>query len=876
MNDKKVFFTYIRDENGEISLNRVFIFDMDSRKTEMDYFDIEKHGELFENFISNRNISGETLVSELEEKGLFNEDEITSEKMRNYVFGENSFSLDQMTTGNFGEEDYDQSEYTETNEYNDINEYDDYDESDNSDELDDSDEYVEDNTKNNTAAKRFLAGVLAAGAVVGTLSLLHSCDQETIIDETKEQTLEDLINQMSPEQRAFFESTFQAIEKFNDNAKKEGNFVLEQDQTTLHMTIDEGIALNIIMNNYSSEDLYDIFGTVGFDATELMNLARSAYGKLSTYYMNAKEASGISQLINDEAARAFFEKHENEVIDFNNNPSTELADSVIKGMYNDYIYNGSNGEYNKINNDGVAWIATAPVFGYELANRNVPEFLKSKDGLSLNQITTSKLLNGINEEVKLDVMDGVDNLSLCAAVTKKTEVKVSGLKVSQNVVSAMIKENAKNDLFEGLKENGNISLANKVLVNGINPDLLKEISESSSKNNELVDEYNTQLSLLEEREAKIIATLELAKERYNSKEEVDIAELVNNRFRSPLVNTKQPVKDNSSSTTTKEDKKEQLKEDLYVGKDNDGTPVYDGDKFGELSQKEQDEFVKNNGVVIDEKKEVIKQEEVEYEDLTPKEQEIVVDKEAILKEVESVENTLITQGVYDALDYTEKKGVYDYEGTIVIPYNNEELDTSNMSLWNITAYDEAYGKGDVNNIRKNKQIQGEIENADNTIDRSAAYILNGFSPEAQIYLEEKYGSDWREKFTDETYVNAFVKQLVDSLDIADEYGKKLRIEAEDAYNKAQERVNQMNQEENKEEEDSSKVTTPSLGVPDSSNGTNTDNNDEYDPNLDPSYRQEDEQPYIPNVPIETPGYYFDDSDLENAFNAAMDEVGKSK
>lgn len=884
MNSKKVFFTYRKDESGEINLNRVCIYDADSRKIDAEKFDIEKHRELFESFLRKANINGETLVTELEEKGLFNEEDITREKLKNYISSENNFDLpveqdDTKTDDEPVEEDDEEKEPIEPSEF------------------DAEDEYVEDDNKDSKVGKRVLAGVLAAGAVVGTLTLLHSCDQEKIVDETKEQTLEDLLNQMTSEQKAFFESSFKAVETFNNNATKDGNFALEKDESKLHMSVDEGIALNILMNNYSSDELYDIFGTVKFDTTNLMNLARSAYGKLSTYYMNAKEPSGLADMINDEVAREFFSRHENAVIEFNNNPSFETADTVIKAMYKDYTYNGSNGEYTSINNDGVAWFATTPAFGYELANRNIPEFLKTTDGLSLNQVTTNELLTGINEEINLDIMDELDNKSLCASVTIQTRDKIDSLTMKQNIAITIIETNAKDELIEGLRENGDINLANKILANDITPELLKEISQSSSKNNQLVDEYKDRLNSLEERETKIIGMLNLAQEKYNSKEGIDLAELINNRFRSPLVVEKEPVVDNTPGVTTEEEKKEQLQEDLYVGEDKNGTPVYDGDKLNELPEEEKEEFIQDNGVVINKETEVVEKEEVKLEDLTHQEQEQVIDQEAILREIEAVKNDLITRGVYDAINYTEAIGAYSYNGTIIIPYNGQQLDTSNMSLFNITAYDYAFGTEGIDY----NQIKGNI-GYETLVDE-----LNSLSNDAKEYLQDEYGSNWAESFIQESYVYGYEQQIEGSLSEARNLGAQIRQEAEKEYNKSQTFVDKKNEDVSKVTKESIKVETPGIyasndmsennlsydptldtnyGMQDEqpyvlnpvieTNNTVVQTTNEYDPNLDSNFSMPNEQPYVSGLNIEVPSYYVEDADLENAFNTSLSEGSSSK
>ncbi len=855
MNDKpkKILFTYI-EEAGNLKIKDVYI--LREGHLQREAFDSEKHLKRFGEFFKDNGVSG---VKEAEEKGLFervSEEELNVEKLNEFV-GDDIVRVTGMKKST-----------PEPNPY-DID--DDYD-------LDDEEEELKPDRKGLKRA----AAIAGLAVTIGGLALSHSCSQEQIVDEKNEQDLDDLFKNMTDEQKAFFEPTLKAVEEFNTRTTEEGTFKLAEDKSTLHITVDEAIALNIILNDYTADELYDVFGTLEFDTTNLMNLARSAYSKLSTYYMNATKASGLSVLINDETARAFFERHEQAVIDFNNNPSTDLSDKVIKGLYYDYVYAGSTGEYAKINNDGVAWFATSAGFGFELANRNVEEFLRinnvseeeinkyqeaaAKVGMSLNQITTSELLTGINEEIDIDVMDDIDNKSLCAAVTAQTRDKIEALNMKQQIASTIIATNARDQLAEGLKNIGQNSLANKVIASSdITPELLEEISAKSSDANQLVEEYNGRISSVTDREAKVLALIEIAEEKYNIKSEIDLPDLINNRFRS----------------LQKEDKLE-----TEIG--DDGIPIVDGEEFNKLPESEKDDFIKENGVVIDSST-TTTTEEVSKDELTKEEQQQAESQERVIEEVDALSNKLITKGVNDAITYTDEVGAYKYSKTIVIPFNNQTVDTSNMSLFNIVAYASAFGDGANEISSSDSQVQARINNDVTKVTSE----LDSLSSEAQSYLQNKYGSGWRTQFINDTYRDGYTKQVDGSLKEARAMGAQLRQTAEEEYNKAQEEVDKLNKEEAVQQPQQPTVPeNPGIDEndPNLNPGTGEDEKpiepekpvepenpgiDLDDPNLNPDYGQEDEIPYEPKVAeIEEPAYYLSDEQWEAAYsgNAVVEEA----
>jgi len=96
MNNKKVFFTYVRGESGEIKLDKVCMVDLETNQITTEDFDVDKHEEIFRQFLVASNISGETLVSELEEKGLFDGEQVTADKLRAYIDNENGFTINTL------------------------------------------------------------------------------------------------------------------------------------------------------------------------------------------------------------------------------------------------------------------------------------------------------------------------------------------------------------------------------------------------------------------------------------------------------------------------------------------------------------------------------------------------------------------------------------------------------------------------------------------------------------------------------------------------------------------------------------------------------------------------------------------------------------
>ena len=135
------------------------------------------------------------------------------------------------------------------------------------------------------------------------------------------------------------------------------NFVVEKDKETLSVlrfNHNEIMAAMIALNNYSAQELQDIFGDYPLSKEEVFENYKSFINKMSIYYMNAKEPLGISSLIRDEANRTLFEQFESAIITFNGDLSNKNADNIIRlfeyyivQSSTDYVYTA---DINEINN----------------------------------------------------------------------------------------------------------------------------------------------------------------------------------------------------------------------------------------------------------------------------------------------------------------------------------------------------------------------------------------------------------------------------------------------------------------------------------------------------------------------------------------------
>ena len=283
----------------------------------------------------------------------------------------NYFDSDSDEEKNINTDVEDQNFDTEANELND-------DEVENEDELDTRADKLEKNYNKKKKAAKIAIGV-AAGVLgaAGIAAAVTSCNKNTNKNKNEESTnksFESLMNSMKKddERRVFAENVFSVTEALNSKTLDKNVFALEEDgEATLHFTYDEVAAAKLVLNNYTSEEMYKIFGTDEIDTNDIMAKYQSFTTKMSLYAMNGKAPSGVASLISNEANRTWFEKIENSIVEFNKAPNSTNADKVIRTFA--YFYNhGINGSDGIENDEAtlscVKNLAFNMICGYRDAN----------------------------------------------------------------------------------------------------------------------------------------------------------------------------------------------------------------------------------------------------------------------------------------------------------------------------------------------------------------------------------------------------------------------------------------------------------------------------------------------------------------------------
>lgn len=267
-------------------------------------------------------------------------------------------------------------------------------------------EYEIDNESkiNEIRAKRIAAIALAltaggASALTGCSNNTQNVKNETKVTKEQENVLEDLEKEITKKyesfseenkfsimesilrgnaadnkyenateaQKKFYNKIENFIYKFHEETHKENNFRIAEDgENYLDLSIWEVACLDLLLNDYSKEELSEIWGNITVDEKSLTEVTQTALDKIITYYTNAKEKSGVAELIEDKEKKAAFEKQEEKVLAVNKNPSDENIYAIIDSPEYQEVYFSDNTNLEKM--DLASFISTIPLVSFTVAN----------------------------------------------------------------------------------------------------------------------------------------------------------------------------------------------------------------------------------------------------------------------------------------------------------------------------------------------------------------------------------------------------------------------------------------------------------------------------------------------------------------------------
>ena len=541
-------------------------------------------------------------------------------------------------------------------------------------------EAKEDGISGKTVAKIAGAGILGIAAISGAFVACSKqqkkeAEASAVID-FNNATFEQLMSTLSEtsERRMFFENIYTVTEELNAKLIDTNVFALEEDgEAKLQFTIDEVMAAKLALNNYSSEELKEIFGMQEINAQALQSSYQSFVSKISKFAMNGKAPSTISNLIEDEANRTWFEALENAIIDFNKEVEkedsklvSEKADKVIRTFA--YFYNHSINGVDGISNDAstlncVKNIALNMINGYYDANveKDYKKYLvvSTAPGEFDDKYVTEKLAQvQKGETLKFhkdeadkgvctisNVYDHFDSLIISLKEAQKTQSDYEQLLIMK--------------LSEVLLDEGQTELSGKVLSQGITEEVRKEFESTNKKCKKGLEEYDEVMaSLYEEIPSFEQITVAAEKDNYKdifgnlyvSRGEKETDETYEKRVDEAIVKYEE---ENQLQKLTVKEKLGKLNEKIksfiatiYNNRIRGVQKISENSladpngitkqEWDEKTKQEKIEYAKEHGEVVSNKKEEVTQ-KVDKEDLTPSEKAEAEKKEEEEKYVVEVE-----------------------------------------------------------------------------------------------------------------------------------------------------------------------------------------------------------------------------------------------
>lgn len=482
----------------------------------------------------------------------------------------------------------------------------------------DDDDYTPRGSKLKKVAAITGAAAVIAGGVLGASHLINNAvtNEDAKEDEfdLDKASIEQIINQLEDDSLAKteYQKALDFCETFNQLASQSNNFRMTSDgDNYLEITAEEALYTSIVVNNYSADQISEIFGARGLDYNQVMTGYQSVCDKISTYNMNAKISSGLESLINDSTAQSLYHNQEQEVINFNNSATSdsfdkEKADQVLAVTKNNFVNMNAADKVNP----AAAYISAMPTNGYIEANANNNEVLLYNGSIDGVEMEKGESLTDLNKQINSK------NYLAKAQENTKTAIDEYNAKISTKLSAS------KQELVEALKDNGSTELAAKVNARTDLTDLSEEIKKEGGDISDLYNKYQETVDSLNPSGIPADAIISAINQEATTGKSGNLETLKNNRIRAAY--EKEDTKD------------EEAIETLDDSKDNSTNTTTSNNSTSQNTSAETD--TKENEVEITDNEEFIDQS---------------------------------TEGIEDAINYVSTPGAYKYEGEIQNKYMDE-------------------------------------------------------------------------------------------------------------------------------------------------------------------------------------------------------------
>ena len=453
--------------------------------------------------------------------------------------------------------------------------------------------------------------------------------------------------------------------------------------------------------------------------------------------------------------------------------------------------------------------------------------------LSNGQVMTEE--NSTKEELEKSVSltNLVDKMGICNSVNNEIAQKMEALDAmiaDKAAVEDLHIANINSAVAIGLRDAGLDNLAAQVeasMTEQLSADLVKSIRSSGATGADLMENYENKVLAASDfsrpsmEQIVNAANKDLAKKANYAGNVKDVSTLINNR-RHGIENHL-----TEGSELTEEEKNKGI-----VGKDENGVPVFDqdviDDLFADMTEEEQNDFIIQNGTVIEEETVIqgTTEEEVKYDDLT-EEEKVVVDQEKIDLFTKDTLANVNAEGQIAANQYENDSNYVFTPGTIVNPVTGTEYNLNDMNFASAVARMQAFANTKLNeetgliertgdydlDVNKDSQIQNAAEVA-------AENYLNSLSQAEKDAIATGMNTTWEDAREElkSSYKDGYMKRMQEAVKLAIQEGNEqyetTRQAQEDAIAK------------NKESEENAYLNSPVAEEPaeqvEASDGVSTD------------------------------------------------------
>lgn len=274
------------------------------------------------------------------------------------------------------------------------------------------------------------------------------------------------------------------LQNFNDTLS--GSIMKPGENKRLAHSWEENMASYLAFNQFTSEELYQIFDTYPINANELYDQLKLGNMKEMLYYARATEPSGRGNLINSDEGKKFFNRYESLILAYNKATEKEEKIRIAKEFYAnvriDFPVNDQNREgfiHTDKGYEDYAYAVIPMISAMEVMTRNVDVNLTEKEVTYLNELG---MCNFAQEKLETYQNELVSRQAVAIAkeeLSKELEATVS----SEGTIS-FVEEVRYQDLKEaGIAAIEHYDLSSEMNDVGTIPGYWEDATLDSSKHN---------------------------------------------------------------------------------------------------------------------------------------------------------------------------------------------------------------------------------------------------------------------------------------------------------------------------------------------------------------------------------------------------------